>query len=352
MTIDELRARKQFLLARKREELDLQAQGKGDNFNLFMINEELLDVSAQLRALTPSCRVGPKRTTHSTYAADRQQFVDWVRQDTDEEPDDARAQMRKILCGGIASISGRQREILLLWSDGLRGKEIADRLGVDKTTVSRTLKRAKARVKRVSETRIAIDQLRDEDRLDMSDPEVSKLLMSVLTVHQAVCFYLYYAERLSVREVGQLLQVDHSTVCRTVQRAVDRINDALGGEVDILENVEELDNLVFAVYRGLCDRGEDLPPVVQTHLRPTPAAEYITRKGIPRGEGRDSIRHPRLRILTNADERGPGRLLRALQERYADAQGAGWPHPIIRWIFRVFQTITKPRGGDQHGKLR
>ena len=204
MTIDELRTRKQFLLARKREELDLQAQGKGDNFNLFMINEELLDVSAQLRALTPSCRVGPKRTTHSTYAADRQQFVDWVRQDTDEEPDDARAQMRKILCGGIASISGRQREILLLWSDGLRGKEIADRLGVDKTTVSRTLKRAKARVKRVSETRIAIDQLRDEDRLDMSDPEVSKLLMSVLTVHQAVCFYLYDAERLSVREVERL----------------------------------------------------------------------------------------------------------------------------------------------------
>ena len=78
MTIDELRARKQFLLARKREELDLQAQGKGDNFNLFMINEELLDVSAQLRALTPSCRVGPKRTTHSTYAADRQSVVDKI----------------------------------------------------------------------------------------------------------------------------------------------------------------------------------------------------------------------------------------------------------------------------------
>ncbi|WP_297294368.1 hypothetical protein [uncultured Oscillibacter sp.] len=37
MTIDELRARKRELLARKRHELELQARGEGDNLALFPV---------------------------------------------------------------------------------------------------------------------------------------------------------------------------------------------------------------------------------------------------------------------------------------------------------------------------
>ena len=51
MTIDELKARKRELMARKKYELELQERGEGDNFALFMVNEELLDVNAQLRAI-------------------------------------------------------------------------------------------------------------------------------------------------------------------------------------------------------------------------------------------------------------------------------------------------------------
>ena len=50
--IEALRARKRELLARKKYELELQARGEGDNLALFMVNEELLDVNDQLRALT------------------------------------------------------------------------------------------------------------------------------------------------------------------------------------------------------------------------------------------------------------------------------------------------------------
>lgn len=46
MTIDELKARKQELMARKKYELELQERGEGDNMALFMVNEELLDVNA------------------------------------------------------------------------------------------------------------------------------------------------------------------------------------------------------------------------------------------------------------------------------------------------------------------
>ena len=46
MTIDELRSRHRELLARKKEELALQAEGRGDNMALFMVQEELLEVNA------------------------------------------------------------------------------------------------------------------------------------------------------------------------------------------------------------------------------------------------------------------------------------------------------------------
>ena len=354
MTIDELRARKQELLARKKYELDLQAKGEGDNFALFMVNEELLDVNAQLRAFTPSQRIGKRRTTRSEWAPDKQQFIDWTRKDADEEIDEARSQMYGLLRNGIASISGRQREMLLLWSDGLRVTTIAEQMKVDKSTVSRTLKRAQKNVKRITETRMAVERLRDENRLDVSEPEVAKLLMSALTVHQAVCFYLYYSERMSVREVGQLLRVDHSTIWRTVQRALLRIGDVLGSDVDVLENVEELDNLVFSIYCGLCDQCEDLPPVVQTHIKRVPTEGYINREKIPRKEVHESIRKPKFLIQTNIKApRGVlrheqhGRLFRMLQERYRDVRltwkGNQWLHPIARWLVKIFQTVARPR---------
>ena len=120
-----------------------------------------------------------------------------------------------------------------------------------------------------------VERLRDDNKLDVSDPEVGKVIISALTPHQAVCFYLYYSERMSVREVGQLLQIDHSTIVRTIQRALARISDVLGDSINILENVEDLDDLVFLIYCNLRDRYEDLPPVVQDHIKRTPSAEYM-----------------------------------------------------------------------------
>lgn len=106
MTIDELRARKQELLARKKYEMELQEQGKGDNFALFMVNEELLDVNAQLRAIRPAGnrqQIGPRgRRITADFSArfnagDHQQFIDWTREDSDQEADEARAKVLDML---------------------------------------------------------------------------------------------------------------------------------------------------------------------------------------------------------------------------------------------------------------
>lgn len=361
MTIDELRSRKQELLARKKYEMELQEQGQGDNFALFMVNEELLDINAKIRALSPARGVGRRgRVTHSEFSSDKQQFIDWTREDADavQELDEDRAMMRNMLRTGIASITGRQREILLLWSDGLNQPAISKRLGIDKSTVCRTLKRAQYNVKQLTEARMTVERLRDDNKLDVSDPEVGKVIMSALTPHQAVCFYLYYSERMSVREVGRLLQIDHSTIVRTIQRALARISDVLGDGINVLENVEDLDDLVYLIYCNLCDRYDGLPPAVQEHIKKTPADDYINHDVVPRkcsGE-KGSIRKPKLQIRTNRKEpRGTlqyeqhGRLYQVLLERYRGVRMIGrvgrnrWKHPIARWLVSIFQVISKPK---------
>lgn len=361
MTIDELRSRKQELLARKKYEMELQEQGQGDNFALFMVNEELLDINAKIRALSPARGVGRRgRVTHSEFSSDKQQFIDWTREDADaaQELDEARLMMRNMLRTGIASITGRQRQILLLWSDGLNQTAISERLGVNKSTVCRTLKRAQYNAKRITEARMTVEQFRDENRLDLSDPEVGKLIISTITPHQAVCFYLYYSERMSVREVGRLLQIDHSTIVRTIQRALARISDVLGESINVLENVEDLDDLVYLIYCNLCERYDGLPPAVQERIKKTPADEYINRDVVPQKSSveKGSIRNPKLQIRTNRKEpRGTlqyeqhGRLFQVLLERYRGVRMIGrvehnrWKHPIVRWLVSIFQVISRPK---------
>lgn len=363
MTSEELRERKRELMARKKYGLELQEQGKGDNFALFMVNEELLDVNAQLRALAPAGKgrkFGRGGSTHHTdfnarvNSGDRQQFIDWARQDREDAAAGARAELRRMLRDGLDSVSKRQREMLLLYADGLRVTEIAQKLGVDKSTVSRTLIRAKKNIARVAETQQELERLRDGNQLDMSDPEVAKLLMGTLTAHQAVCFYLYYSEWLSIRQIGELLDVDHSTICRTIQRAVVRINDVLGGMVDVLDNIEGLDDVVFAIYRGLSEQCSELPPIVRGRFPKQPSEEYLHRNTRRRGP-QDLTVQPRFQIrgLPGArhghlDPDQHGLLFQTLRERYRDIEfrrrrgESYWAHPIARWLVRVFKTISKP----------
>lgn len=366
MTIEELRDRKKELMARKKYELELQERGEGDNFALFMVNEELLDVNAQLRALAPAGTRRPVfgrggRTVHDSYGdggkpvvSDQQQFIEWARSDAEEDATAARTELRRMLRQELSSITGRQRQILFLYADGLRVIDIARQLHVDPSTVSRTLQRAKKNISRIMDARMALDKLQDESQLDMSDPEVVKLLMGAMTAHQAVCFYLYYSEWLSFRQIGELLDVSHSTICRTIQRAVARINDVLGGKVAILDNIEGMDDVVFAIYRGLSDDCNELPPVVRGYFWAKPSAEYVAQARKSRSRKTCAV-SPKFQIRGHLGERHGhlepdqhGYLLQALQARYAAVRPRqrsydnAWAHPIARWLVKIFQTMAKP----------
>ena len=357
MTIDELKARKRELMDRKKYELELQERGEGDNFALFMVNEELLDVNAQLRAIVPTGkrvhfgRKGRASSSLDAYAqnsGDRQQFIKWARADVDDAAEEARAELRKMLHGGMKSVTGRQREILLLYADGLTETAIGAKLGVHKSTVCRTLKRAKKNVASVVETQQKVEALRDGNRLDMTDPGVVKLLMGALTTHQATCFYLYYAEWLTIRQIGGLLNVDHSTICRTIKRAVARLNDVLGGVVDILDNIEGMDDVLFVIYCGLSEKDDELPPAVRDILPRKSLGEHPGQSNKERGQ---SV-VPEFQIRGNpGTRRGSveldqhGYLYQELYERYRNVseQRAGkWSHPIARLLVKVFQTLSWP----------
>ena len=80
MTVDELKARRKELFAKKKA---LELDGS-DAEALCMVEEELLDTLAQLRALRPSGRIGSKGVCAQVgYATDFKQFQDWAQEDQD-----------------------------------------------------------------------------------------------------------------------------------------------------------------------------------------------------------------------------------------------------------------------------
>ena len=182
----------------------------------------------------------------------------------------------------------------------------------------------------------------------MTDPGVVKLLMGALTTHQATCFYLYYAEWLTIRQIGGLLNVDHSTICRTIKRAVARLNDVLGGVVDILDNIEGMDDVLFVIYCGLSEKDDELPPAVRDIL---PRKSLGAHPGQSNKERCQSV-VPEFQIRGNpGTRRGSveldqhGYLYQELYERYrnvSEQRADKWSHPIARLLVKVFQTLSWP----------
>ena len=339
MTIEELRARKRELLARKRYELELQARGEGDNLALFMVREELGDVNDQLRTLTAGRRQRGGRTAAGDYAKDRQQYLDWRQEDTalDGEIGEGRARLAAAAVHGLDLLTPRQREMIKLYLDGQSGKEIAALLGVNKSTVSRSLAKAKKKLREEAERAMTEARLRGEEALvDLANPEALRAVMLAMTPKQTVYFYLYYSECLSLREIGELTGTHFSSIMRTIRRAMRNIGNLLGGQDAILEHPEALDELAYQAYCELGDHPELVPEGIHIPHAALPPKQRGTRaKGrIPLpAEISIRVRGKRRR------KRGkpPGKLLSALLER-RDARPGG---PVFQWLTAVFEACRK-----------
>lgn len=80
------------------------------------------------------------------YAADMAAYARMMSQDNSGELQQIRCNLLRAL---REDVTARQRELLLMYYDeGLNMREIGERLGVDRSTVSRTVKRGEDRLRR------------------------------------------------------------------------------------------------------------------------------------------------------------------------------------------------------------
>lgn len=351
MTIDELKERKAVLRRQIAEEDARLARGEGNSMRRAVLYEELLEVNADLRSLQPKRRIGYgcQSGRGDEYGMNERAIADWKQAQQDEEQEgDPRAPLLLALKNSEDVLTDRQFQVLTLAAQGLGATEIGARLGVDKSTVSHTFKRAKARLNAEAEM---LEGLISQERcvVDFSDPKVAKAVLAALTEKQAVYLYLYYAEWLSSREIAELLGLkSHSSVIRSIHVGLKNLGVVLGLGPLELQHLEALDTLAFDVYQTLPAEQllteEARQTVERIRPRPAPPGPHHKRSG----ERPRIIIREGSRIMGTKHGGGAarhGKLLTALLERWKQSakDGADRPQTLWKWLCAVFGVLCKDR---------
>lgn len=329
VNLDELRARKRLLLEQKRE-----AEEAGDKWEAAFVHEELLGINAQLRAITGKRQKLRQRDTSSQQAIDRKQFEDWQHREDTERTNGEREALREKAAASLECLTPRQREVLELCSQGMNGTDIAAKLGVDKSTACRTLARAKK--KAADAVRMSLEKeaaLAGSTVADMRRDEALRAVIRRLTAKQLMYFYLYYSEGLTLREIGALTGTDHSSICRTLKRALIHLDKLFPGGA-ILEHPEALDEAAYWAWAELDTHPELAPEPVQELIKNQKRhpAEYYRkyRKQFVQAD-------PAVIVRRDKPEK-PGRLLAALLERRENG--------LLQWLERVFEALRRKWRGE------
>lgn len=333
-TIDTLRQRRQELMERKRAELALQAQGAGDNFTLFFIEEELLDVNAQLRQLTAGRRIGNRVRSAEVRGTeiDRKLYLQWMHSQGAESDEGCQRSdlLRQVLRDADRLLTLKQREYLEDWSRGNTIERIAREHGVNQSTVSRTIKCAKDKLDTEAQRRIRMAEAKahQENVMDLSSERTAELLLGALTTKQAMYLYLYYGEWMSLREIAELLGLSsHQTVLRSIHHALGALGGKLSVPAGTVIDFRGLGELLYRVYQQM-EPEEFLPPPARETLQklnhaPRKAGRerhnYIPLADLPHiaaqnGAAAESVWLP----AGEHGQREPGRLVAALLKKKRD----------------------------------
>lgn len=337
MTVDELKARRKELLAQKKELCD------GGSEALFMVEEELMDVNAHLRALTPGQRIGSKGgRVQVGLATDHQQFTDWAQEDqagTDEGVD-YRAAMVEALAESKGLMTETQWRVFELWATGMAVNQIAMKLGRNRGSVSRTLGRARARIQESSSFRMAAARaqlpVRPVMEIDLSDKEIFKVILPSLTEVQIVYLYLYYGEFLSCPEIALLINRNISTVSRTLRRAIKSIAGSFDAVRVYITGMYALGDIAYRFYVGNNDLDE--LPIEPTPKQPCWGQETLKQQF-----------HVTPRILQHPNPPPPTSVPTPIEEPRLD-----WtpnPHQLKEPVNTSLSRIETVKDGPRFGKL-
>ena len=337
MTVDELKARRKELLAQKKELCD------GGSEALFMVEEELMDVNAHLRALTPGQRIGSKGgRVQVGLATDHQQFTDWAQEDqagTDEGVD-YRAAMVEALAESKGLMTETQWRVFELWATGMAVNQIAMKLGWNRGSVSRTLGRARARIQESASFRMAAARaqlpVRPVMEIDLSDKEIFKVILPSLTEVQIVYLYLYYGEFLSCPEIALLINRNISTVSRTLRRAIKSIAGSFDAVRVYITGMYALGDIAYRFYVGNNDLDE--LPIEPTPKQPCWGQETLKQQF-----------HVTPRILQHPNPPPPTSVPTPIEEPRLD-----WtpnPHQLKEPVNTSLSRIETVKDGPRFGKL-
>lgn len=184
--------------------------------------------------------------------------------------------MRAVVDDGSGRLSKRQRQVLTMrYQQGLRNRAIAAELGVDPSTVGKTLHRAVDNLKRYADARTLVAKCMGEGgRLD-----VVQMVRAthVLTERQREEI-LMTLSGMSQTAIASRLSLDKSTVSRTVKRSAEKLRrliDAAGAtsptswEATCEYLAEEYGLSLGAVYKavGGSERGRDGLTLLQREIQ-------------------------------------------------------------------------------------
>lgn len=90
-----------------------------------------------------------KSTRYNTAERSYGELASWLREGAEDNAERLAYLKRQLRAAREAELTARQSEVLRLhYEEGLRVTQIAEKLGLHKSTVSRTLSRGKARLRR------------------------------------------------------------------------------------------------------------------------------------------------------------------------------------------------------------
>lgn len=368
MTVDELRQRRRELTA-ERERL---RDGGAGELEIQLVSEELLDVNANLRRLTPGHRVGGKRAVSAGDGAaiDRMQYKNWEAMTWNEladaglsweEIETGPRRLREVVKNAADILTPTEKKYFDLLAAGKKQKEIAALCGVDDSAVSRRLASAKRKLRDAAEhmARTDGDYAGPGVRIDAAEPETAKMLLSACTAKQIVYLYLYYGEWLSCGEIGRLLDIDKTAALRGVTRGLAAVGRLFPGKAILLDNMDALGDVAYALYNQRDYSDEDLTPSEpERGFAPGAAHDWGRRKlGLasparhenyadrpPIIAGASDGRRQDVRVPRRETAGGPkGKLLAALLERWRKAPpGENRGSALRRWLLALFEKLKEP----------
>ena len=112
--------------------------------------------------------------------------------------------------------------------------------------------------------------------LDMSQPDILRVVLSCLTEVQVVYLYLYFGEFLSVREISMLIIRDHSVVSRALHRGLAVIGRSFGVTQVYLLNMQALGEIAYRFYTE--GNVLDTLPLVPTPQQPCWGQETLKQR--------------------------------------------------------------------------